>query len=73
VGRFSGAMKDSRGRGMIGCACCQGIFYSTRNPGVTGESNGVHLSQGDCVEELDYFAEPLKLMFDVFHLIICLH
>jgi hypothetical protein len=46
---------------MIGCACSQRIFFSTRNPGVVGGPNGMHLTQGDCVEKLHYFAEPLKL------------
>ena len=46
---------------MIGCAYSQRIFFSTRNPGVFGGQNGMHLTQGDCVEELHYFAEPLKL------------
>jgi hypothetical protein len=46
---------------MIGRACSQGILFSTRNPGVVGRPNGMRLTEGDCVEKLRYFAEPLKL------------
>ena len=45
----------------IGCACSKRIFFFTRNPCVVGGPNGMHVTQWDCVEELHYFAEPLKL------------
>ena len=61
VGRLPDAVEQCRKRCMMGCACSQWIFFSAGNPGVVGGPNGMHLTQGDCVEELLYFAEPLKL------------
>jgi hypothetical protein len=58
---------------MIGCACSQRVFFSTRNPGVVGRPNGMHLTQGDCVEELHYFAEPQTELFEEFYFTFCLH